>query len=93
MLGRLLYGIHWVLFLWFVGMWGLIILELVIEGNTKPREVIEPLEVIERGLGFRRGLDDFLYASSLTWIPPLFLFIDYVVNGKWTWFPWERNKD
>ena len=24
---------------------------------------------------------------------PIFLFIDWIINGKWTWFPWQRNKD
>ena len=24
---------------------------------------------------------------------PIFLFIDWIINGKWTLFPWQRNKD
>jgi hypothetical protein len=87
MLGRLFFGIHWILFLAFVGMWSFFLLGIIFEGT----------DIYVRGFikmfDGDRGLVGRLLSGAMTWIPPVFFFIDYVVHGKWTWLPWKRNKD
>ena len=86
MLGRLFFGIHWVLLIAFVGIWGLFLVAIIDGGTDKAFRVFEDMLDGERGLG---GI---FFSGAITWIPIVFLFIDYVINGKWTWLPWKRNK-
>ena len=39
------------------------------------------------------GLGGMLISGTMTWIPPVYRFIDYVVNDKWTLYPWNRKQD
>tara|TARA_R110002012_G_scaffold159321_2_gene320984 strand:+ start:415 stop:684 length:270 start_codon:yes stop_codon:yes gene_type:complete len=89
MLGRLFFGIHWVLFVIFVGSW-LVVILLLLVGDMEQSTFAS---VYMENILFVRGLSSGIHSGLASWIPVLFLFIDYVVNGKWTWFPWQRNKD
>lgn len=88
MLGRLFFGIHWILFIAFVAMCGLFLVAIIVDGGTDT-----PLSDLKEMLVGDRGLDGILFSGAMTWIPPVFLFIDYVINGKWIWFPWKRDKE
>jgi len=35
---------------------------------------------------------NFLVVGWVLLLLPIFLFIDWIINGKWTWFPWQRSK-
>ena len=87
MLHKLFLGLHWVVYLAFFGIWTLFFLALII---GSPDKVFEDLEKL-----FDRdnNLQGILFSGAMTWIPIVFLFIDYVVNGKWTWFTWQRDKE
>ena len=39
------------------------------------------------------GLGGILVSGAMTWIPPVFLFVDYVINDRWTLYPWNSNRD
>ena len=91
MLGRLIFGIHWVLFVIFLGLWILCISALAYNFETNNTEDIL-FEFLD-ALFYKKDALGFISVGLMTWIPVLFLFIDYVINGKWTWFPWQRNKD
>ena len=86
MLSRLFLGIHWILFIAFVVIGCFFVLVMIVDGPDLM------FRVFGRMLQFRRGLDGFLATSSVTWMPLVFLFIDWIINGKWTWLPWQRNK-
>jgi len=90
MLNRLFFGIHWVLFVIFLGFWILAILlyaDNFETGNTK-KILKEFFEI----LFYQEDTNSFIIVGLMTWIPIVLLFIDYVITGKWTWFPWKRNK-
>ena len=38
------------------------------------------------------GVQGILYLGAMTWIPIVFLLIDYIFNDKWTLFPLQRNE-
>ena len=85
MLYRLFLGLHWIFFIAFVASWGLLIgVELKDDSFSFERELIEIVESVHP--------IDTIMGAVMFYIPPVFLFIDWVVNGKWTWFPWKRNK-
>ncbi len=87
MLNRLYLGINWIVFLAFFGIWALFLLSLVI-GN--PDTVLADLRDLFIG---DHGLQGILFSGGMTWIPVGFLLIDYITNGKWIWFPWQRDND
>jgi hypothetical protein len=87
MLGRLFFVIHWILFFAFLGSWGLFLVAIIDGGTDKAVRDLD--NMFDGGLGLR-GI---LISGTMTWIPPVFLFIDYVVNGDWTLYPWNRKKD
>ena len=89
MLGRLFFGIHWVLFVIFVGSWLVVILLLLVGDMEQSTFASFYMENVL----FVRGPSSGIHSGLTSWIPVLFLFIDYVINGKWTWFPWQRNKE
>jgi len=89
MLGRLFFAIHWVLFAIFVGLWFIWFLAGLEDDDMWAKVTRDFL----RELQYKRDTSDFVSAALMTWIPVLFFFIDYVVHGEWTWFPWERSKD
>jgi len=86
MLGRLFLGIHWILFIAFVGIWGIILLAIITKGTD---QTFRAYGILFDGY----GLGEILFSGAMSWIPIVFLFIDYVINGKWTWLPWKRNKE
>ena len=55
----------------------------------------EPLDLNNfiGSLAFNHEPEAGVIAGLMTWIPIVFVLIDYVINGKWTWLPWKRNKD
>ena len=85
MLGRLFLGLHWIFFIAFVAIGCLAVLTMIVNGTGSV------LRGIWGMLGFDKDLWGFLFIGAITWIPPVFLFIDWVVTGKLTWFPWKRN--
>ena len=89
MLGRLFFGIHWVMFLIFAGLWLMAFSGLIFLDITLAKLLSNFLEAVL----FEDRIIDAMVIGLMTWIPIVFLFIDYVVHGKWTWFPWERNKE
>ena len=91
MLGRLFFRIHWILFIAFVGTQGIFLLSIIIAGGTDTP--FRPFEAYKEMFDGDTGLKGILFSGAMTWIPIVFLFIDYVINGKWTWFPWQRNKE
>ena len=86
MVGRLFKGIHWVLFFTFLGSWGLFLLAIIDGGTDKA------VRGLDNKLDGDLGLGGILISGTMTWIPPVFLFIDYVVNDTWTLYPWNRKK-
>ena len=89
MLGRLFFGIHWILFIIFIASW-LVVILFILNGDM---ELNKFALVYMENILFVRGPSSGIHSGLASWIPVLFLFIDYVVNGKWTWFPWKRNKE
>jgi hypothetical protein len=87
MLNRLFYGLHWIVYLAFLGIWTLFFLALII---GSPDKVFNDLRKLFEG---DLGLLGMLFSGAMTWIPIVFLVIDFVFNGKWALFPWQRNKD
>ena len=86
MLNRLFFGIHWILLIAFVGMWGLFLVVIIFDGTDTTVSFFVEMLVGDH------GLKEIFFSGAMTWIPIVFLFIDYVVHGEWTWFPWQRNK-
>ena len=84
-LGRLFIAIHWLVFLAFgysiIGTLSGLFAIFVMAGDALNH------------LSSYEGLLEFLLViGPVIWIPPAFLLIDWIVNGKLTWFPWKRNK-
>ena len=86
MLNRLFLGIHWILFIAFVVIGCLFVLAMILQGTDRI------LRDLGRMLEFKNGIDGFLFVGAITWMPPVFLFVDWIINGKWAWFPWQRSK-
>jgi glucose-6-phosphate-specific signal transduction histidine kinase len=85
MLDRFFVVLHWIVYLAFFGIWTLFFLALII---GSPEKVFDDLgKLFEE----ESSLNGVLFSGAMTWIPLVFLFIDYVVNDKWTWFPWQRG--
>jgi len=87
-LGKFLLKMHWVLFLIFVGLWCYWVFSLY-ESNES--DLTQFLSGYVKGLLFQVGVRAAIVAGLSSWIPVLFLLIDYFINGKWTWFPWKRT--
>ena len=87
MLNRLYLGIHWIIFLAFFGIWALFLLSLMI---GSPDKVLDDLRDLFIG---DHGFQGILFSGAMTWIPVGFFLIDYITNGKWIWFPWQRDND
>mgnify|MGYP006169174553 CR=1 FL=1 len=81
-LGRLFIAIHWLVFLASGSFIMFLFSFSILAGGASSH------------LLFYEGLPRFLLViGPVTWIPLAFLFIDWIVNGKWIWFPWNRNKE
>jgi hypothetical protein len=87
-LGKFFLKIHWVLFIIFVSLWLYWIFSLYIGGGG---DLTQFLSGYVKGLLFQVGVKVAIIAGLTSWIPVLFLLVDYFVNGKWTWLPWKRN--
>lgn len=86
MLNRLFIGLHWIVYLAFFGIWTLFFLSLIIGSADKVYDELEKLLTNDENMGA------IIFSGAMTWIPILFLLIDYLVYGKWTLFPWQRGK-
>ena len=79
-LDKLFKAIHWLIFITFCAHFFFFFFSLGM--------------VLLNHLLFREGLLGFLLViGPVTWIPLAFLLIDWIVNGKWTWFPWNRKRN
>ena len=87
MLKRLFFVLHWIVYLAFFGIWALFFLALII-GN--PDQVFDDLGTLFDGANSLQGI---IFSGAMTWVPIVFLFIDYFIHGTWTWFPWQRETD
>lgn len=87
-MSRIFSRIHWVLFIIFAILWLYWILSLV---GSNEVDLTQFLSGYVKGVLFQVGLKVAIVAGLSSWIPVLFLFIDFFVNGKWTWFPWKRT--
>mgnify|MGYP003681679741 CR=1 FL=1 len=86
MLGRLFSGLHWILFSIFLSFWLVVISTELSYGSSATLKSF-PTSIIGEEGSFMFGV-----TGLMTWIPMVFLFIDYVINGKLILFPWQRNK-
>ena len=109
MLNRLLMAVHWLFLIIIIILWLLTLVFHVDYGIEQGKfqysfmldfltftipEIIE-IHYDKSGIMIKPYfyLLWFSLSSLMTWFPILLIYINWLINGKWVWFPWQRRNE
>ena len=90
MLNRLFLVIHWLMFITFCLHWAVFIWVRYTNGFATDDVLSSLMATI---FWSNSAYSNYYFTGLGLHFPVLFLLVNFIVLGKWTWFPWQRNKD
>lgn len=90
-LSRLLYVIHWIVYILFVGSWIIILVWGLNELSPGPNDRGFDRVVISLWIALTSYEQNFWFPLITYILPIAMIFVDWIINGKIIFIPWNRK--